>query len=88
LGSIATGKYVDVLVARFGARLEFPADFVGRGDMSRGGLLLRAAADGVELKYAALADVASRRGGRPPKLAPLQKPAARTAERSSPEAAP
>src|SRR5207237_596737 len=36
LGSIATGKYVDVLVENFGDRLRFPADFVGRGDMSRG----------------------------------------------------
>ena len=28
----------------------FPVDFVGRGDMSRGGLLLRQAAEGVELR--------------------------------------
>ena len=38
-GSIATGKYVDVLLASFGDRLRFPAEFVGRGDMSRGGLM-------------------------------------------------
>src|SRR4051812_23584820 len=38
LGSIATGKYVDLLLENFGERLLFPADFVGRGDMSRGGL--------------------------------------------------
>jgi hypothetical protein len=37
LGSIATGKYVDVLDRVFGARLLFPSEFVGRGDMSRGG---------------------------------------------------
>jgi hypothetical protein len=43
LGSIATAKYVDVLGAVFGRALRFPGDFVGRGDMSRGGLLLRAA---------------------------------------------
>jgi hypothetical protein len=43
LGSVATGKYVDTLLGVFGARLEFPSSFVGRGDMSRGGLLLRAA---------------------------------------------
>jgi hypothetical protein len=43
LGSIATGKYVNVLVTSFGDRLRFPADSVGRGDMSRGGLLLRCA---------------------------------------------
>ena len=51
LGSIATGKYVDVLLANFGERLRFPADFVGRGDMSRGGLMLRCAADRRELSY-------------------------------------
>ena len=34
LGSVATGKYVNVLLAHFGKRLLFPADFVGRGDMT------------------------------------------------------
>ena len=43
LGSIATPKYLEPLLAAFGERLRFPADFVGRGDMSRGGLLLRCA---------------------------------------------
>ncbi len=51
LGSIATAKYRDVLLATFGDRLWFPADFVGRGDMSRGALLLRAAQAGTELPY-------------------------------------
>jgi hypothetical protein len=51
LGSIATAKYRDILLESFGARLVFPADFVGRGDMSRGGLLLKAARLGVELPY-------------------------------------
>ena len=51
LGSIATAKYRDVLLEAFGERLVFPTDFVGRGDMSRGGLLLRAAQSGVELPY-------------------------------------
>ena len=51
LGSIATSKYVDILTAVFGGSLLFPGEFVGRGDMSRGGLLLRAARDGVELDY-------------------------------------
>ena len=69
LGSIATAKYVDVLLDVFGARLLFPADFVGRGDMSRGGLLLRCAASGDELTYAPVAG-AVRRGVRPPKLGP------------------
>jgi hypothetical protein len=51
LGSVATAKYVDPLLRAFGERLLFPADFVGRGDMSRGALLLRAARDGRELDY-------------------------------------
>lgn len=55
LGSIATAKYRDVLLECFGARLMFPEDFVGRGDMSRGGLLLRAARAGVELPYIGVA---------------------------------
>ena len=67
LGSIATGKYVDVLERVFGERLLFPSDFVGRGDMSRGGLLLRAARAGEELAYRPVAG-AARRGPRPPKL--------------------
>lgn len=70
LGSIATGKYVDALVSAFGQRLVFPIDFVGRGDMSRGGLLLRSAREGRELDYTPV-EGAERRGKRPPKLEPL-----------------
>jgi len=51
LGSVATPKYVDPLLAVFGGRLLFPREFVGRGDMSRGGLLLRAVRAGIELDY-------------------------------------
>jgi len=51
LGSVATPKYVEPLISIFGERLLFPAEFVGRGDMSRGGLLLRSARENVELKY-------------------------------------
>src|SRR5947209_6387375 len=69
LGSIATAKYVDVLLEHFGQRLCFPADFVGRGDMSRGGLLLRCAVDRCELTYISVAG-AVRKGKRPPKLEP------------------
>ena len=69
LGSIATGKYVNVLLASFGDRLRFPVDFVGRGDMSRGGLMLRCAADRQELPYIAVAG-AIVNGRRPPKLPP------------------
>jgi len=69
LGSIATGKYVEVLLTTFGDRLRFPAEFVGRGDMSRGGLMLRCAADRQELSYVPVAG-AIVNGKRPPKLAP------------------
>jgi hypothetical protein len=71
LGSIASAKYVDVLAGVFGERLLFPSDFVGRGDMSRGGLMLRAVAAGVELPCIPVSG-AVRRGARPPKLAPLR----------------
>ena len=69
LGSVATGKYVEPLTEVFGGRLLFPTDFVGRGDMSRGGLLLRATADQRELGYGAIAG-AVRHGARPEKLTP------------------
>ena len=70
LGSIASGKYVEVLEPIFGERLVFPPAFVGRGDMSRGGLMLRCVTAGLELDYAPVAG-AVRHGQRPPKLAPL-----------------
>ncbi len=70
LGSIASGKYVELLLPIFGARLAFPRDFVGRGDMSRGGLMLRCVSAGTELEYEPVQG-AVRRGQRPPKLAPL-----------------
>ena len=72
LGSIASPKYVDVLTGIFGRRLVFPIAFVGRGDMSRGGLLLRHAADGVELDYVPVLG-ASLHGPRPAKLPPLAR---------------
>jgi hypothetical protein len=70
LGSVASPKYVDVLTRIFGERLRFPIDFVGRGDMSRGGLLLRKAREGVELPYAPVRG-AVLHGARPPRLPPL-----------------
>ena len=72
LGSIATGKYVDVLTSALGECLQFPTDFIGRGDMSRGGLMLRSVGSGVELDYTPLRPDVRRRGARPPKLAPLR----------------
>jgi hypothetical protein len=72
LGSIATGKYLDSLLEVFGDRLVFPETFVGRGDMSRGGLLLRAARTGDELAYRSIAG-ATLHGARPPKLPRLSR---------------
>jgi len=72
LGSIATNKYVEPLLGVFGDRLVFPKEFVGRGDMSRGGLLLRQARAGSELEYEPIA-TAVRHGARPPKLAPIRR---------------
>ena len=72
LGSISTPKYVDVLLKAFGECLHFPTEFVGRGDMSRGGLMLRCARTMEELEYAPVLG-AVRRGKRPPKLVPLPR---------------
>jgi len=50
----------------------FPPAFVGRGDMSRGGLMLRCVDSGIELEYAPIAG-ATRNGRRPPRLEPLRR---------------
>ncbi len=73
LGSVASGKYTEPLLEVFGERLLFPIDFVGRGDMSRGGLMLRQARSGVELPYVAVQG-ALLHGARPPKLEKWRKP--------------
>jgi hypothetical protein len=67
LGSIATPKYVEPLLGIFGDKLVFPAEFAGRGDMSRGGLMLRCVREGVELNYVPIL-TGERHGYRPPKL--------------------
>ena len=72
LGSVASGKYVEPLTEVFGERLVFPPDFVGRGDMSRGGLLLRCVTEGQELAYAPLVN-ATRHGPRPARLTPRRR---------------
>lgn len=51
LGSIATPKYLVPLREALGLRLRFPREFIGLGDMSRGALMLRCAAQGEELTY-------------------------------------
>jgi hypothetical protein len=72
LGSVATPKYVEPLLGIFGERLMFPAEFAGRGDMSRGGLMLRCARAGEELAYVPVA-TAVLHGPRPPKLPKLPR---------------
>lgn len=72
LGSIATDKYATPLARVFGDRLVFPREFIGRGDMSRGGLMLRCAATSREMEYVPVRN-AVRHGKRPPKLAPIRK---------------
>ena len=67
LGSVASSRYVEPLLDVLGDRLFFPPAFVGRGDMSRGGLLLRCVEERRELEYAPLAG-ATRHGPRPPRL--------------------
>jgi hypothetical protein len=67
LGSVASEKYVTPLLEVFGERLYFPATFVGRGDMSRGGLMLRCASAGTPLDYVPVRG-AVLHGPRPPKL--------------------
>jgi hypothetical protein len=70
LGSIASGKYIDHLLPIFAGYLEFPLEFVGRGDLSRGGLLLRSVVAGRILNHIPIAG-ALLRGKRPPKLLPM-----------------
>ena len=72
LGSIASARYVEQLLGIFGERLLVPPAFVGRGDMSRGGLLLRCVDEGRELDYAPVSG-ADRHGPRPPRLPPRRR---------------
>lgn len=73
LGGIASGKYPDPLARVFGPRLRVPSAFVGRGDVSRGGLMLRVVEAGEELEYVPALDT-ERRGPRPPSLNPGPRP--------------
>lgn len=72
LGSIASSRYLEPLLEVFQERLVVPEAFAGRGDMSRGGLLLRCVDAGEELAYVAAAR-AVRHGIRPPRLAPRRR---------------
>lgn len=79
LGSVAKAKYTAPLLEAFGERLLFPSDFVGRGDMSRGGLLLRATDAATELTYLRVQGAAVH-GARPPRLAPRRQRLAASSE--------
>jgi hypothetical protein len=72
LGSVASTKYTEPLLEVLDGRLLFPAEFVGRGDMSRGGLMLRCIIDATELSYIQVRD-ASVHGKRPAKLIPMPR---------------
>jgi hypothetical protein len=87
LGSVATDKYVRPLARVFGDHLLFPPDFVGRGDMSRGALLLRAARDGRELGYRPI-EGAERHGPRAASIAVRRRPAPAPAPAPAPVALP
>ena len=71
LGSVASDKYVAPLGEVFGDRLLFPEEFLGRGDMSRGALCLRAVRAGAELAYA---PVPRERRAAPRRARPPQQP--------------
>jgi len=80
LGSIATPKYVDPLSGVFGSRLMFPADFLGRGDMSRGALMLRCVREAVQLHYSPVAGLESKHA-RSPRSASCQRSVAPKAKK-------
>jgi hypothetical protein len=60
LGSIASGKYLDILTRALGDRLRVPMDFIGIGDMQRGALLLRCIRDNRQLSYIEVAGIPDR----------------------------
>ncbi|HUN63751.1 MAG TPA: hypothetical protein VMU53_17260 [Candidatus Sulfotelmatobacter sp.] len=58
LGSIATHKYLSLLLRVFGKRVLVPSKFIGLGNMSRGALLLQCLREGRELEYVPAAEIA------------------------------
>ncbi len=93
LGSLATNKYLAPLGSVFGERLLFPTELLGRGDMSRGSVLLRAAREGRELAYESVLGLlaGTRPRGRGGRMQGLQRqsPSPQAAlERGSPAPAP
>jgi len=64
LGSLATGKYLDILRPIYGSQLRVPEKFIGLGDMGRGGLLLRCVRENQQLTYIDAASATALRAGR------------------------
>ena len=58
LGSIATPKYLEPMSVAFGERLHFPDEFLGRGDLSRGGLMLRCVKEDRPMNYSSISTLA------------------------------
>ena len=79
LGSVATAKYLEPIADILGTRLCFPREFVGRGDMSRGALMLQRVESSVELDYVPFSSAVSRTGPRAPGVAKRRR--ARTVAR-------
>jgi hypothetical protein len=81
LGSLATGKYLDIMGPIFGRRLRVPEEFIGRGDMSRGGLLLRCVREAGELNYVEAATLSAP----PSKQRRLKQPATGVRTQAQPD---
>jgi hypothetical protein len=64
LGSLATPRYLAILEPIFTTALRVPRELIGRGDMSRGAILLRAVRDQRELEYVPAAQLPARRAAR------------------------
>jgi hypothetical protein len=61
LGSIATRKYIPLLLQVLGERLVVPRAFIGMGNMQRGSLLLRSSRERCELDYVSVRFVLDQR---------------------------
>jgi hypothetical protein len=61
LGSIATKKYIPLLLETLGERLMVPRKFVGMGNMQRGALMLRCSREKARLEYVAVSEAMGRR---------------------------
>jgi hypothetical protein len=60
LGSIATKKYIPVLLETLGERLLVPREFVGMGNMQRGALMMRCSREKARLEYVGVREALKR----------------------------